>query len=76
MSVAVLLLTVTGALISLLLSVIAFFLKFLIEDFRRLQTEVMELKGRQEGLRNEIDRMHEVLLLLKRKLMRSWKVEE
>lgn len=71
MPVSVLLLTITGALISLLLSIIAFFLKFLIEDFRRLQIEVTELKGKQEGLRSEFDRMYEVLLLIKKRLLRK-----
>lgn len=71
MPVSVLLLTITGALISLLLSIIAFFLKFLIEDFRRLQLEVTALKGKQEGLRSEFDRMYEVLLLIKKRLLRK-----
>ncbi|RIW13115.1 hypothetical protein D0X99_17030 [Algoriphagus lacus] len=62
---------VTGAILSLLLSVIAFFLKFLVQDFRKLQGDFMELKVRQESLRAEIDRISEVLFLLKKQLIRN-----
>ncbi|WP_147392254.1 hypothetical protein [Algoriphagus lacus] len=71
MSDAQLLLMVTGAILSLLLSVIAFFLKFLVQDFRKLQGDFMELKVRQESLRAEIDRISEVLFLLKKQLIRN-----
>lgn len=62
---------VTGAILSLLLSVIAFFLKFLVQDFRKLQGDFMDLKVRQESLRAEIDRISEVLFLLKKQLIRN-----
>ncbi|MCU0400808.1 MAG: hypothetical protein MUE75_07315 [Algoriphagus sp.] len=64
---------VTGAILSLLLSVIAFFLKYLIQDFRKLQEDFLELKVRQESLRAEIDRISEVLLLLRKQLIRNAK---
>lgn len=57
--------------ISLLLSVIAFFLKFLFQDFRKMQQDFVEIKTRQESLRGEIDRMSRVLLLLKKQLLRK-----
>jgi hypothetical protein len=60
-----------GATISLLLSVIAYFLKFLVQDFRSLQKDFLEIKSRQESLRAEIDRISEVLLLLKKQLIRK-----
>jgi hypothetical protein len=44
MSATVLFLSVVGATMSLLLSVIAYFLKLLIEDFRRMSTELSRLK--------------------------------
>jgi hypothetical protein len=44
MSATVLFLSVVGATVSLLLSVIAYFLKLLIEDFRRMSTELSRLK--------------------------------
>ncbi|GMQ26624.1 hypothetical protein Aoki45_33070 [Algoriphagus sp. oki45] len=62
---------VTGAILSLLLSVIAFFLKFLIQDFRKLQVDFLDLKIRQENLSAEIERISEVLLLVKKQLFRS-----
>ncbi|RIW12182.1 hypothetical protein D0X99_19695 [Algoriphagus lacus] len=62
---------ITGAILSLLLSVIAFFLKFLVQDFRKLQGDFMEIKVRQESLRAEIDRISEVLFLLKKQLIRN-----
>ncbi|HAS58474.1 MAG: hypothetical protein CL554_05690 [Algoriphagus sp.] len=71
MSDTILLLTITGAIISVLLSVIAYFLKFLFQDFRKLQEDFLEIKARQESLRAEIDRISEVLLLLKKQLMRK-----
>ncbi|WP_147392277.1 hypothetical protein [Algoriphagus lacus] len=71
MSYAQLLLMITGAILSLLLSVIAFFLKFLVQDFRKLQGDFMEIKVRQESLRAEIDRISEVLFLLKKQLIRN-----
>ncbi|HCB46140.1 MAG TPA: hypothetical protein DEQ87_10970 [Algoriphagus sp.] len=71
MSDTFLLLTLTGAIISILLSVIAYFLKFLFQDFRKLQEDFLEIKARQESLRAEIDRISEVLLLLKKQLMRK-----
>ena len=71
MSDTFLLLTLTGAIISVLLSVIAYFLKFLFQDFRKLQEDFLEIKARQESLRAEIDRISEVLLLLKKQLMRK-----
>ena len=71
MSDTILLLTITGAIISILLSVIAYFLKFLFQDFRKLQEDFLEIKARQESLRAEIDRISEVLLLLKKQLMRK-----
>lgn len=64
---------VRGAILSLLLSVIAFFLKYLIQDFRKLQEDFLELKVRQESLRAEIDRISEVLLLLRKQLIRNAK---
>jgi hypothetical protein len=67
----VLLLSIMGATISLLLSVIAYFLKFLVQDFRSLQKDFLEIKSRQESLRAEIDRISEVLLLLKKQLIRK-----
>lgn len=73
MSDAQLLLMVRGAILSLLLSVIAFFLKYLIQDFRKLQEDFLELKVRQESLRAEIDRISEVLLLLRKQLIRNAK---
>ncbi|WP_338221399.1 hypothetical protein [Algoriphagus sp. oki45] len=71
MSDSQLLLMVTGAILSLLLSVIAFFLKFLIQDFRKLQVDFLDLKIRQENLSAEIERISEVLLLVKKQLFRS-----
>ena len=71
MSDTFLLLTLTGAIISILLSVIAYFLKFLFQDFRKLQEDFLEIKARQESLRAEIDSISEVLLLLKKQLMRK-----
>lgn len=60
-----------GATVSLLLSVIAYFLKFLVQDFRKLQLDFLVMKSRQESLRGEIDRISEVLLLLKKQLIRK-----
>lgn len=61
----------TGATISLLLSVIAFFLKYLIQDFRKLQGDFLENKARQESLKAELDRIAEVLQILKKQLIRN-----
>lgn len=60
-----------GATVSLLLSVIAYFLKFLVQDFRKLQLDFLVMKSRQESMRGEIDRISEVLLLLKKQLIRK-----
>lgn len=68
MSATVLFLSLMGATLSLLLSVIAYFLKFLVQDFRKLQLDFLEIKSRQESMRGEIDRISEVLLLLKKQL--------
>lgn len=68
---SVLLLGLTGAIISALLSVIAYFLKFLLQDFRKMQQDFLEIKGRQESLRAEIDRISVVLLFLKKQLIRK-----
>lgn len=68
---SVLLLGLTGAIISALLSVIAYFLKFLLQDFRKMQQDFLEIKGRQENLRAEIDRISVVLLFLKKQLIRK-----
>jgi hypothetical protein len=54
--------------------VIAFFLKYLLQDFRSLQRDFLEIRGRQESLRAEIDRISEVLLLLKKQLIRKTKL--
>jgi len=62
---------VTGATISLLLSVITFFLKYLIQDFRKLQGDFMENKARQEIMKAELDRIAEVLQILKKQLIRN-----
>lgn len=72
----VLLLSITGAIISLLLSVIAYFLKFLVQDFRKLQLDFLEIRTRQESMRAEIDRISEVLLLLKKQLIKKVKWEQ
>lgn len=64
---------ITGAILSLLLSVIAFFLKYLIQDFRKLQENFLELKVRQESLWAEMGRISEVLLLLRKQLIRTCK---
>ncbi|WP_139162833.1 hypothetical protein [Algoriphagus faecimaris] len=71
MSGTLVLLSIVGGVISLLLSVIAFFLKFLFQDFRKMQQDFVEIKTRQESLRGEIDRISRVLLLLKKQLMRK-----
>ncbi|WP_146064392.1 hypothetical protein [Algoriphagus boritolerans] len=71
MSGTVLLLSIMGATVSLLLSVVAYFLKFLVQDFRKLQLDFLEIKSRQESMRGEIDRISEVLLLLKKQLIRK-----
>ncbi len=71
MSNTFLLLSLMGATVSLLLSVIAYFLKFLLQDFRKLQLDFLEIKTRQESMRGEIDRISEVLLLLKKQLIRK-----
>ncbi|MDF2159440.1 hypothetical protein [Algoriphagus sp. CAU 1675] len=71
MSDSLLLLSLSGAFVSILLSVIAYFLKFLLQDFRKLQEDFLEIKVRQENLRAEIDRITEVLFLLKKQLMRK-----
>jgi len=76
MSATVLLLSIMGATISLLLSVIAYFLKFLVQDFRKLQLDFLEIKSRQESLRAEIDRISVVLLFLKKQLIRKVKWEQ
>jgi hypothetical protein len=68
---SVVLLSLTGAIISALLSVIAYFLKFLVQDFRKLQQDFLEIKVRQESLRAEIDRISVVLLFLKKQLIRK-----
>lgn len=60
-----------GGALSLLLSVIAFFLKYLVQDFRKLQMDFMDIKTRQVSLRGEIDRISEVLFLLKKQLLRK-----
>jgi hypothetical protein len=65
-----------GAMISLLLSVIAYFLKFLVQDFRKLQLDFLEIKSRQESLRAEIDRISMVLLFLKKQLTKKVKWEQ
>jgi hypothetical protein len=65
-----------GATVSLLLSVIAYFLKFLLQDFRKLQLDFLEIRSRQESMRGEIDRISEVLLLLKKQLIRKVKWEQ
>lgn len=70
----VLVLGLAGAIISALLSVIAFFLKYLLQDFRSLQRDFLEIRSRQESLRAEIDRISEVLLLLKKQLIRKTKL--
>ena len=76
MSGTVLLLSIMGATVSLLLSVIAYFLKFLLQDFRKLQLDFLEIRSRQESMRGEIDRISEVLLLLKKQLIRKVKWEQ
>ena len=60
-----------GGALSLLLSVIAFFLKYLVQDFRKLQMDFMDIKTRQLSLRGEIDRISEVLFMLKKQLLRK-----
>lgn len=60
-----------GATVSMLLSVIAYFLKFLLQDFRKLQLDFLEIRTRQESMRGEIDRISEVLLLLKKQLIKK-----
>ena len=75
MSGTVILLSIMGATVSLLLSVIAYFLKFLLQDFRKLQLDFLEIRTRQESMRGEIDRISEVLLLLKKRLIRKVKWE-
>jgi hypothetical protein len=74
-SATVLFLSILGAMVSLLLSVIAYFLKFLLQDFRKLQQDFLEIKSRQESLRAEIDRISVVLLFLKKQLIRKVKRE-
>lgn len=76
MSGTVILLSIMGATVSLLLSVIAYFLKFLLQDFRKLQLDFLEIRSRQESMRGEIDRISEVLLLLKKQLIRKVKWEQ
>lgn len=71
MSDTVILLSIMGATVSLLLSVIAYFLKFLLQDFRKLQLDFLEIRTRQESMRGEIDRISEVLLLLKKQLIKK-----
>jgi hypothetical protein len=73
----VLVLGISGAIISALLSVIAVFLKMLLQDFRSLQRDFLEVKSRQLSLRAEIDRISEVLLLLRTQLQkRAQRVSE
>jgi hypothetical protein len=74
MSGTLILLSIMGATVSLLLSVIAYFLKFLLQDFRKLQLDFLEIRSRQESMRGEIDRISEVLLLLKKQLIRKVKL--
>lgn len=76
MSDSILLLSLTGAIVSILLSVIAYFLKFLLQDFRKLQEDFLEIKVRQESLKAEIDRISQVLFLLKKQLMRKLRNSE
>lgn len=64
------LLTLTGAILTALLSVIAYFLNFLVQDFRALQKEFMEIKAKQQVLEAEINGISELLLLVKKQLMR------
>lgn len=70
----VLLLGLTGAIISALLSVVAYFLKLLVQDFRKLQQDFLEIRSRQESMAGQVDRMSGVLLLLKKQLARKGKL--
>lgn len=64
------LLSLTGAVLTILLSVIAYFLNFLVQDFRALQKEFMEIKAKQQVVEAEINGISELLLFVKRQLMR------
>lgn len=64
------LLSLTGAILTVLLSVIAYFLNFLVQDFRELQKEFMEIKAKQQVLEAEINGISELLLFVKKQLMR------
>lgn len=64
------LLSLTGAILTVLLSVIAYFLNFLVQDFRELQKEFMEIKAKQLALEAEINGISELLLFVKKQLMR------
>lgn len=64
------LLSLTGAVLAVLLSVIAYFLNFLVQDFRELQKEFMEIKAKQQVVEAEINGISELLLFVKRQLMR------
>ncbi len=59
-----------GALLSLLLSVIAYFLKFLHQDFRMLQQDFQEIKTTKAILEGKISGISRVLHLQKRQLAR------
>ena len=61
-------LTVLGVVISLLLSIIAYFLKYLFQDFRGMQKDFLEMKTRQTLHQGELKRISEVLQLMKKQL--------
>jgi hypothetical protein len=65
-------LTVLGVVVSSLLSVIAYFLKYLFQDFRELQKDFLEMKTRQTLLMADLNRISEVLQIMKKQLVRKY----
>jgi hypothetical protein len=61
-------LSVLGVLITSMLSIIAYFLKFLFQDFRAMQKDFLEMKTRQTLLQGELKRISEVLQFVKKQL--------
>lgn len=68
--------TVSGGVIALLLSIIAFFLKLLVQDIKSMSTEISKLKEAVVRMETELAMVKSMLLnypnLINKKIMRLW----
>ncbi|WP_092824088.1 hypothetical protein [Algoriphagus faecimaris] len=67
---------ISGGVIALLLSIIAFFLKLLVQDIKSMSTEISKLKEAVVRMETELAMVKSMLLkypnLINKKIMRLW----